>query len=164
MVRTADLAPEDRELYQRMQVPAFEDATPWTPLRDIRAARVAIISTAGLHQRSDTRFLVGDADYRFSAEYRVIPAGVDYADLLMSQRSVNFDRSAFQQDVESIFPLGHLQKLADEGEIGSVAGWHYSFNGSQQFAGKNDRLREVCRDVGRLLKQDGVTAAVLIPV
>ena len=130
------------------------ESTSWVLPSDIRQAKVAIISTAGLHRSSDARFLDGETDYR------IIPGDFDAADLVMSHRSVNFDRSGFQQDVNVVFPLEHLRKLAAQGEIGSVATWHYSFMG----AANPIRLQTSGAQVGRLLREDGVSAALLFPV
>ena len=136
-----------------MPMPEFE-STPWVSPPPLRDAKVALVSTAGLHRRDDRKFRGGASDYR------LIPSDVDYADLAMSHVSVNFDRSGYQQDVNIAFPLEHLHTLAANGEIGSVAQWHYSFMGAtapEQFA-------ESGAEVGRLLKDDGVSAAVLIPI
>ena len=136
-----------------MPMPEFE-STPWVAPPPLRDAKVALVSTAGLHRRDDRKFRGGATDYR------LIPSDVDYADLAMSHVSVNFDRSGYQQDVNIAFPLEHLHTLAANGEIGSVAQWHYSFMGAtapEQFA-------ESGAEVGRLLKDDGVSAAVLIPI
>ena len=136
-----------------MPMPEFE-STPWVAPPPLRDAKVALVSTAGLHRRDDRKFRGGASDYR------LIPSDVDYADLAMSHVSVNFDRSGYQQDVNIAFPLEHLHTLAANGEIGSVAQWHYSFMGAtapEQFA-------ESGAEVGRLLKDDGVSAAVLIPI
>lgn len=78
----------------------------------------------------------------------------------MSHVSVNFDRSGFQQDPNLVFPLELLRKLEANGEIGSVANWHYSFMGATD----PTRMNETAPQVARLLKEDGVTAAILIPV
>ena len=120
----------------------------------LSAARVAIVSTAGLHLRTDRRFGRGAADYR------LIPGDVAEGDLLMSHSSVNFDRSAFAQDVNVVFPIGPLRQLAVGGEIGSVADWHYSFMGATH----PSRMADTGPQVGRLLRQDDVTAALLVPV
>jgi len=153
MVRLSDLPPEVAAGYLRVPLPSF-DATPWEPSPPLGAARVAIVSTAGLHRRSDAKFAGGAADYR------IIPGDVDYSELVMSHASVNFDRSGFQQDVNVVFPLEHLHSLADAGEIGSVAAWHYSFMGATD----PTRMEETGAQVGRLLKQDAVDVALLVPV
>ena len=153
MVRLADLREGLAKNLREMPMPVFE-TTPWTEAVPLREARVAIISTAGLHRRSDAVFAPGSSDYR------LIPGDVDPADLLMSHVSVNFDRSGFQQDLNVVFPLAHLQQMAADGEIGSVAAWHYSFMGATD----PTRMADNGAAVGKLLKEDGVTAALLVPV
>jgi len=153
MVRLADLPPEVAAGLLRLALPEFE-STPWAPAPALSSARVAIVSTAGLHRRSDPKFAGGAGDYR------LIPAAVDLAEIIMSHTSGNFDRSGFQQDLNVVFPLAHLQQLAAQGQIGSVADWHYSFMGATD----PTRMVETGPQVGRLLYEDGVTAAILIPV
>ena len=153
MVRLSDL-PADVAA-GILALPVQENAmAPWTPVNDLTQARVAIVTTAGLHRRSDSRFVGG------SAEYRLLPGDVDPADIVMSHVSINFDRSGFQQDVNVVFPVELLRSLADNGEIGSVAQWHYSFMGATD----PSRMEETGRQVATLLKEDGVTAAILVPV
>ena len=153
MVRLADLPPDYADSLRNLPLPQF-DSTPWVAPPDLRSARVAIVSTAGLHRASDPKFAGGSADYR------LLPGDLDYADLMMSHVSANFDRSGFQQDVNVVFPLEHLRRLADSGEIGSVAQWHYSFLGATD----PTRMVETAPQVAKLLLDDGVTAAILVPV
>ncbi len=153
MVRLSDLPPAFAEALVRLPLPSF-DSTPWSPAPTLTEARVAIVSTAGLHRRDAERFAGGASDFR------LIPGDVDSADLLMSHASTNFDRTGFQQDVNVVFPLELLRTMAATGEIGSVANWHYSFMGATD----PTRMAETGPRVGRLLKADGVTAALLVPV
>ncbi len=153
MVRLSDIPGPAGAFLGNMPMPEFE-TTPWVTAPPLRDARVAIISTAGLHRRDDRKFRGGANDYR------LIPSDVDYADLAMSHVSVNFDRSGFQQDVNIAFPLEHLHTLAANDEIGEVSQWHYSFMGASAPEG----FAESGAEVARLLKDDGVSAAVLIPI
>ncbi len=153
MVRLSDLPPPVAAFFANMALPEF-DADPWVAPPALAEARVGIVSTAGLHRREDRKFRGGATDYR------IIPADVDYPDIAMSHVSVNFDRSGFQQDVNIAFPLEHLHTLAAAGEIGSVAQWHYSFMGATDPV----QFVETGAQVGRLLKDDGVTCALLVPV
>ena len=153
MVRLSDLPAPVAGFFANMPMPEF-DSTPWAPPPALPDARVAIVSTAGLHRREDRKFRGGATDYR------IIPADVDYTDIAMSHVSVNFDRTGYQQDVNIAFPLEHLHTLAGNGEIGSVGKWHYSFMG----ATAPEQFVESGAEVGRLLKDDNVTAVVLIPI
>ena len=153
MVRLSDLLPDVAAGLLALPLPEFE-STPWVAAPRLRDARVAMVTTAGLHRPTDDRFVGGSADYR------LIPADVDPNELTMTHVSINFDRTGFQQDVRVVFPLEHLHALADAGEIGSVAAWHYSFMGATD----PSRMADSGSQVARLLKQDGVDAVILIPV
>jgi len=115
--------------------------------------RVALISTAGLMHAGDRPFSLGSADYR------VIDTE-DPRPLQMSHISTNFDRSGFAQDLNVVFPLDVLQELADEGQIGSVARYHYAFMGATE----PKQLEPAARDLAGVLAGDGVDLACLIPV
>lgn len=153
MVRTSDLEEGFAQFVGATPLPTF-DSHPWAGAQKLTDARVAIVSTAGLHRRSDARFQGGAGDYR------IIPGDVAPDDLLMSHVSVNFDRSGFQQDLNVAFPLELLHSMAEEGAIGSVGAWHYSFMGATDPAA----MREGAAEVAKLLKQDNVTAVLLTPV
>jgi D-proline reductase (dithiol) PrdB len=151
--RLSDLPEAVAQGLLRLPLPEFE-STPWQDAKPLEQSRVALISSAGLHRNDDRTFTGGATDYR------IIPGDLDYADLAMSHVSVNFDRSGFQQDVDVVFPLQRLRELAEAGEIGSVAAWHYSFMGATDPTGMVDSAL----DVARLLQQDGVDAALLVPI
>ena len=127
---------------------------PWVAGPPLRQRRVAIISTAGLHRRSDRPFegMAGD--------YRVILKECTARDLVMTHISTNFDRTGFQQDWNVVFPLDRLRELAADGEIGSVADYHYSFMGASDPA----EMENYARKLAGLLQADRVDAALLVPV
>ncbi len=152
MVRLADLGPLGGFL-AGMEMPKYEP-TPLVAGPPLAEARLALISTAGLHRADDRPFAPGATDYR------IIPGDVDFADLRLSHISVNFDRSGFQQDANVMFPLERLRELSSMGEIASVAHWHYSFMGATD----PGQLEETAADVAARLRDDGVTAALLVPV
>ena len=130
-------------------------AAPWLSAPALEDSTIAIVSTAGLHRRSDAPFNLGAVDYR------LLPGDVDFADVVVSHISTNFDRSAFQQDPNIWFPLDRLREMATSREIRSVSRWHYSFMGAQP---NHEALAVAGEEVGRLLAADGVDVALLIPV
>jgi len=157
MVRWEDIHPRERASFEKRLAGRYAapfEQTPWAEAPRLTDARVAIVTTAALH-RSDDRPFTGHV-----GDYRVIPGNIDYKDLAMTHSSTNFDRSAYQQDVNVCFPLDHLRTLAGSGEIGSVADWHYSFMGST-----TPQLMEPgAREVSQSLLGDNVNLVILIPV
>ena len=55
MVRLADLPPEIAANLLELPIQDYGPA-PWVPATDLKNARVAIISTAGLHRTGDKNF------------------------------------------------------------------------------------------------------------
>ena len=157
MVRLADLPEWERE-HMLDKIPTLPDfgLSPWVQGPPLAQRRVALITTAGLHRRNDRPFGSGGRD-----DYRVIPGDTEAANLIMSQYSVNFDRTGFQQDINVVFPLDRLNELARDGVIGSVAAYHYAFMGA---GSPVTRLEPKAREVAKLLKQDAVDAVLLTPV
>lgn len=137
----------------KLPCPSFE-SRPWASGPPLARRRVSLISTAGLHRRGDRPFegMTGD--------YRVIPGDVEARDLVMTHISTNFDRTGFQQDWNIVFPLDRLRELAQEGIIGTVAAYHYSFMGATD----PGEMEAGARNLAVLLKGDKVDAALLVPV
>jgi len=157
MPRLESLGEWERELLLDMlkEIPAYE-GQPWVAGGPLARRRVAIISTAGIHQAGDAPYADGMAAH----DYRVIPADVQADQLVMSHLSSNYDRTGFQQDANVVFPIDRLQELAAEGVIGSVADFHYAFMGAARLAGLEPKVRQVAG----LLKRDAVDAVLLTPV
>jgi D-proline reductase (dithiol) PrdB len=155
MVRLADLPEDEREhLLEKNMAPL--GPTPWVADgKRLAERRVVLITTAGLHFRTDAAFDFADASYR------VIPGDLDGSELVMSHSSVNFDRTGFQEDVNLVFPIDRFRELVDEGIVGSLASAHYSFMGAGLLP---ELYRESVRALARILKKDAVDAAFLTPV
>lgn len=155
MVRLADLPEWDakNKLEKVKELTGF-DARPWVKPPPLRKARVAIVTTAGVHRRDDRPFGPNATDYR------IVAGDTKASDLVMSHQSVNFDRTGFQEDHNVVFPIDRLNALASRGAIGSVAAFHYSFMGATQIRALEGKARELAR----LLKADRVDAVLLTPV
>jgi D-proline reductase (dithiol) PrdB len=127
---------------------------PWVQPKPLNEARLAILTSAALHRRSEMPFPAG------TAEFRELPATLAPADMLMSHISINFDRTGFQRDVNVAYPIDRMRDLAAAGIIGAVADTHYSVMGST-----DPQTMTVTADavVGRL-KQEQVDAVLLCPV
>lgn len=98
----------------------------WTPLRRrLSACTVALVSTAGVHLRSQEPFAVyaHEGDWSF----RLIPGNVDTRDLTVTH--THYDTQDAGRDINVVFPLDRLRELAAEGVIGRVAPLHVGFMG-----------------------------------
>ena len=78
----------------------------------------------------------------------------------MSHISTNFDRTGFQLDLNTVFPLDRLNEMAEAGTIGSVAEYHYSFMGATDPV----QMEQEARNLASILKKDHVDAVLLVPV
>lgn len=153
MARLDQLPEPLRSHVASLKCPSFE-TQPWAKASPLCEMRIAIISTAGLHCRSDRPFT------SMSGEYRIIPGETKANDLIMSHISTNFDRTGFQQDWNVVFPIDRIRELAEDSVIGSVADFHYSFMGATDPM----KMEPMAREVARLLKKDRVNGVLLVPV
>ena len=154
MARLERMTEQERKHLEDLPCPTFE-TQPWVEGPPLSERRVAIVSTAALHRTEDRPFTFDPGDY-----YRVIPGDIGAADLMMSHVSTNFDHSGFQQDWNVLFPIDRLQELAEEGIIGSVADFQYSFMGSVDPM----QMEQEARGLAAIVKKDNVDALLLIPV
>jgi D-proline reductase (dithiol) PrdB len=146
---------------QRQSLLAHEsienESAPWTPLaKPLADARLALVTTAGLHVRGAAPFTGGHQGYR------AIPNDTPLANILLSHTSIGFDRSDVQRDLNVAFPLDRMRELVAAGELGSLASTHYAFLGAQR--SYDGILKESGPEVARALKADGVEAVFLTGV
>jgi D-proline reductase (dithiol) PrdB len=154
MVRLDQMPERERKHFKELPCPTFE-THPWAEGPPLSERRVAIVSTAGLHRQKDRPFTSDPGDY-----YRVIPGDIKASELLMSHLSTNFDHTGFQQDWNVLFPIDRLREFAEEGIIGSVADFHYSFMGALDPM----QMEHDARGLASTLKGDHVDALLLVPV
>ncbi|MBT6274983.1 MAG: selenoprotein B glycine/betaine/sarcosine/D-proline reductase [Chromatiales bacterium] len=153
MALLEDINPGTRERLIDLECPTFP-IPHWSPLPDLTSRIVSIVSSAGIHTRDTPAFRGGDGHYATIADK--VP---DY-DVVMSHVSVNFDRTGFERDLESILPRRALHKLADAGQIGAVAKNHYSFMGATD----PREMEAGARELGERMKAEGTDTVLLIPV
>jgi D-proline reductase (dithiol) PrdB len=101
-------------------------AIPWTPLRKpITACRVALVTTAGVHLRTQPPFdmqnPLGDASFRD------LPETVTPEQLTITHDY--YDHRDADRDVNIVFPIERLRELVAQGEVGEAAPVHLGFMG-----------------------------------
>ena len=153
MARMTDLPQATQTSMANLECPRFK-TTPLVSGPPLGQRRVALVTSAGLVRRGERPFVSGDVDYR------VLPADTPTNQILVSHVSVNFDRTAFQRDINVVFPLDRLRAMEQAGTIGSLAATHYSFMGATDPRDMEANARAVA---GRL-RSDRVDAVLLTPV
>ena len=151
MTKISEMPAVGRSFISDLKLPSFEYLA-WTPPVPAQSRRVSIVSTAAVSRRGEKPFSWLAKDHRsFHRTDR---------DLVMTHVAVEFDRSAWQQDLNVIIPLDRLEEMAESGEIGSVADGHYSFMG----AADPVTMEKSARAVADQMKHEGVNTVFLIPI
>ena len=153
----------EREYIRRHILPDFDwvvysSPSPVNPLRrPLRQARIAMVTTCGVHLASDSPFNLksrtGDPSYR------EIPNDVSFAELRLSH--VGYDTRKVSEDINCVFPLERLGKLAAEGIVGELNHRHFSFMGYIPIV--ETLLQETGPEVARKLQTDAVDLVLLAP-
>ncbi len=137
------------------------DPVPWSPLRKpLAESNVALVTTAGLVLPDQPPF--DDGVKGGDASFREIPADADVRSLIDAHRSDTFDHAGIAADPNLAFPLDRLHELARDGVVGRVNRRHLSFMGSITATAR--LVKERAPEAARLLVEDGVDAALLVPV
>ena len=153
MARVEDIPQPTRDAVVNIDCPQF-DTTPFVAGSPLARRRVAIVSSAALIRRGDAPFPFG------SAEVRLLSADWPADSLLMSHVSINYDRSGFQRDINTVYPLDRLRELAADGTIAGVAETHYTVMGSTDPA----TMAEAADQISGQLRQERIDAVLLSPV
>jgi D-proline reductase (dithiol) PrdB len=131
------------------------ESTPFVrPAKPLVACRVAIVTTAGLHRRSDKAYGPGEQSYR------VLPAGTPSADIVQSHTSIGFDRVPIMRDLNITFPIDRLRELASRGEL-VMASNNYSIMGALRETAKIEN--ETGPEIARRLVGEGTDVALITP-
>ncbi len=153
MARLDDLLPIQRDLLESLDCPTFPDSA-FVPPRPLSECRVALISTAGLMQRNDDN-IAGK-----SGDYRSFKRGCQNRDILMNHVSVNFDRTAFAADANSVLPRQVLDSLAEDKIIAKASDVNYSFMGATEPA----QLQSGVEQLATELHDADINTVCLLPV
>jgi D-proline reductase (dithiol) PrdB len=155
MPRLDRLSPAARN--NALALPVEINATaPFTPLQvPLSRARLAIVTTAGVHVRDDSPFSKGDPTYR------TIPSSVTAGELLQTHTSIGFDRTAIIADLNVSFPIDRLREMQADGTIGPFGPRFFSFMGAQRDV--TPIKTTTGPEVAAMLRDDGVEVVLLTP-
>ncbi len=151
MTRITEMPAVGRGFISRLDMPDLGEM-PWTEPVPAQQRRIAVVSTAAVSRRGERPFSW------LARDHRVI--GKDDRDLVMTHVAAEYDRTAWQQDLNAIIPLDRLDEMAQAGEIGSVADEHYAFMG----AADPRNMEKSANQAIERMRRDKVNTVFLAPV
>jgi D-proline reductase (dithiol) PrdB len=136
------------------------ETTPWASLRrPVRESVVALVTTAGVHRRSDPPFDMTDPDG--DPSFRILPSDAEPGELVITHKY--YDHSAADRDLNVVLPLDRLRELHLEGRVGGVAPRSYGLMGHIDGRHLPTLVHETAPEVARRLQADGADVVVLTP-
>lgn len=143
------------------KVPPIQvEGTPWSPLKKaLKDSTVALVTTAGLHLKSQTPFDMKDSEG--DATFRELPLETPREEYMITHDY--YDHSDADKDVNVVFPIDRLRELAEEGRLGALAETNYGFMGHIS-GGQLERLvDETAPALALKLKDAGVDVVIFTP-
>jgi D-proline reductase (dithiol) PrdB len=116
------------EIYSDLGYPPYqwvlnEDSPPWHPfIKPLNECRLALSASGGIYCVGQRAFHFKDDD-----SFREIPRDVDMKDLRIAHFA--YDKTDAMRDPNCVFPIDPLRRMADEGYIGELAPFQYTFMG-----------------------------------
>ena len=145
-------------LYPDFTWRAHDAFSPLNPLpRPLSEARVAVVTTAGAHHRSDRPFDTNAA--AGDPSFRSFPSDTPLAELALSHGGYDTRRAG--QDPNVVLPLDALRAAVRDGQIGELAPTVYAFMG--YVADTAPLVRDTGPAVARRLREDGADLVLLVP-
>jgi D-proline reductase (dithiol) PrdB len=156
---------EDLALSHRLFMRAYRyRSVDWSPgarlVKPLSEARLALVSTAGLHLPHQPAF--DPAIKGGDASFRELANRVELQQLRIGHRSSAFDQTGARRDRNLVFPLDRFRELVARREVGSLNHRHFSFMGSITAPGR--LISETAPQVAAKLPEDQVDAVFLVPV
>ncbi len=125
--------------------------------KPLEQCKVALVSTAGVHLKSDEPFEVDNP--AGDPSFRIIPSDVSEQELTVTH--IYFDTKFAKTDPSIVFPLQQLKEAAADGKIGSVSSINIGLNGGilDTAIAEKDFIPKVVE----LFHNEGIDAALLVP-
>ena len=140
--------------------PLTFDQTPWTPMKKpLSQCRMALVTTAGVHLRSEKPFDMEDSTG--DPTFRVVPSNANQNELKITHNY--YDHKDADRDINIVFPLDRLREFVDEGVIGSLAKSFYGFMGHIEENHIPQFIEKEILKVAAMMKDDGVDVALITP-
>lgn len=142
---TAGAEPGGMELSRR--------AIPYTPFaRDLTETTVALVSTAGVHLRSQEPYDV-DGD----GSYRVIASDTPAGELMVTH--AHYDHEQADRDINCVFPIDRLREFVADG---TIKGLNHEFFGMMGYTLRLKQvLDETAPEIARKIERSQTDLVIL---
>jgi D-proline reductase (dithiol) PrdB len=138
-------------------MPMSKRCIPYTPhLRDLKESIFALVTTTGIHLRSQPPYQEDDNSWR------IIPGTIETDELTITHE--HYDHQDADRDINCIFPIDRLRELAQEGIIGGVSEKHLGFGFTQNLRDLYERAAPELAKVVLRSKADGVILTAGCPL
>ncbi len=133
---------------------------PWAlPRVALREARVALVTTGGVHLRSQPPFDMRDPDG--DPTFREIPTGAPREELTITHDY--YDHADADRDLNLVLPRDRLRELVEHTAVGALHSPAYAFMGHIDGRHVEALVRRHAPEVARRLRNGGVHYALLVP-
>ncbi len=134
--------------------------TPWTPFtKDLSGARVALVTTAGVHLATQPPFDMEDPDG--DPSFRELPSDTPKKDYRITHDY--YDHTDAEKDINIVFPVDRLSEMAEAGAIGSLAPVNFGFMGHILGRHVKTLVEKTAPEVAGMLRAEAVDAVLLTP-
>lgn len=136
------------------------EGIPWTPfVKELSRCKVAIVTTAGVHLKSQKPFDMEDNEG--DPTFREVPKDAPKSNLTITHKY--YDHTDADNDINIIFPIDRLSEMKARGEIVEVAEINYSFMGHILGRHVKTLVEETAPEVAGRLKSNNVDIVLLTP-
>ncbi len=133
---------------------------PFTPLRrPLTECTIVPITSAGVYLR-DRQAAFDEANPEGDQSYRILPTTLPQADVAIAHG--HYDPTNALADINTVYPVDRLRKLATEGVIAGLTPVGYSFMGYLTDAGSF--ASTTAQTIAEHVISSGADAAFLVPV
>ena len=129
------------------------------PPGHLPGARVAIVTAAGVHLKSQEPFDMENPEG--DASFRVLPTNADVGELVITHDY--YDHRAADQDINCVYPIERMKELVDRGEVGSLAPRQVGMMGPIYGAQRERLIQQSAAEIAALLREDRVDVVLATP-
>lgn len=147
-------------IYVKRAKPVVVEGIPWMPsTKNLRRCKIALLTTAGVHLKSQSPFNMNDPDG--DPTYREIPLNTPNSELMITHDY--YDHKDADKDINIVFPIDRLKEMRAEGEIREIAEINYGLMGHIDEQHLKTLINVIAPEIAKRLKANNVDAVLLTP-